>query len=76
MHIDMFLEEDTTLEPEQMKGTLKWQEIEENQVLDNFKPTEDDWLPAKYGEESKMDPVKEKELQWLIDQKLKEKKDA
>lgn len=76
MHIDMFLEEDTTLEPEQMKGTLKWQEIEENQVLDNFKPTEDDWLPAKYGEESAMDPVKEKELQWLIDQKLKEKKDA
>ena len=76
MHIDMFLEEDKTLEPEQMKGTLNWQETTENQVLDNFKPAEDDWLPAKYGEESAMDPKKEKDLQWLIDKKTKEKEDA
>ena len=76
MHIDMFLEEDKTLEPEQMKGTLNWQETTENQVLDNFKPAEDDWIPAKYGEESAMDPKKEKDLQWLIDKKTKEKEDA
>jgi len=76
MHIDMFLEEDKTLEPEQMKGTLKWQETTENQVIDNFKPSEDDWLPAKYGNESAMDPKKEQNLQWLIDKKTKEKEDA
>ena len=75
MHIDLFLEEAGTLEPEQMKGQLKWQEITENQVLDNFKPAEDDWLPEKYGQESAMDPKKEQDLQWLIDSK-KENKDA
>jgi len=75
MHIDMFLEDSGTLEPEQMQGTLNWQETTENKVLDNFKPTEDDWLPAKYGDESAMDPKKEKDLQWLIDSK-KEKNDA
>ena len=83
MHIDMFLEEDSTLEPVQMQGTLKWQETTENKILEDFKPAdgqlhtpkEDDWLPAKYGEESAMDPKKEQDLQWLIDSK-KENKDA
>jgi hypothetical protein len=75
MHIDIFLEDDATLEPEQMKGTLKWQETTENKVIDDFKPAEDDWVPAKYGKEAAMDPIKEKDLQWLIDSK-KEKRDA
>jgi len=84
MHIDMFLEETATLAPHQMRGTLKWEETTENQVIDNFKPVdgqlhtpkEDDWIPEKYGKESAMDPKKEQELQWLIDKKTKEKKDA
>ena len=75
MHIDIFLEDDATLEPEQMKGTLKWQETTENKVIDDFKPAEDDWVPKKYGKEAAMDPIKEKDLQWLIDSK-KEKRDA
>jgi len=66
-----------------MRGTLKWEETTENQVIDNFKPVdgqlhtpkEDDWIPEKYGKESAMDPKKEKDLQWLIDSK-KEKNDA
>ena len=31
----------------------------------------EDWVSDKYGEESAMDPKKEKDLQWLIDKKLK-----
>jgi len=31
----------------------------------------DDWVSDKYGEESAMDPEKEKDLQWLIDKKLR-----
>ena len=36
----------------------------------------EDWVVDKYGEESAMDPKKEKDLQWLIDKKLRGKKDA
>ena len=72
----MFLEEDGTLDQEQVKGQLKWQETTENRVLDNFKPAEDDWIPAKYGEQSAMDPKKEQDLQWLIDKKMEEKENA
>ena len=32
-----------------------------------------DWVSDKYGEESAMDPKKEKDLQWLIDKKLRGK---
>ena len=31
----------------------------------------EDWVSDKYGEESAMDPKKEKNLQWLIDKKLR-----
>lgn len=31
----------------------------------------EDWVSDKYGEESAMDPKKEKDLQWLIDKKLR-----
>ena len=33
----------------------------------------EDWVSDKYGEESAMDPKKEKDLQWLIDKKLRGK---
>ena len=32
-----------------------------------------DWVADKYGEESAKDPKKEKDLQWLIDKKLRGK---
>ena len=37
---------------------------------------EENWVSNKYGSESAMDPKKEADLQWLIDKKLKDKKDA
>ena len=54
LHIDMELPLDATMQGPMMQGDAV--EIEE-------------WVEAKYGSESKMDPKKEVDLQWLIDKK-------
>ena len=58
LHIDMELPLDATMQGPMMQGEAV--EIEEHV---------EEWVEAKYGSESKMDPKKEVDLQWLIDKK-------
>jgi hypothetical protein len=51
-------------------------EKELNELHDVKPDPEENWVSDKYGSESAMDPKKEADLQWLIDKKLKDKKDA
>ena len=66
LHIDMIMPEDATLTQAQHEGLIN--------LGDPQEPEE--WIPAKYGTESAMDPQKEQNLQWLIDKKKKERDDA
>ena len=59
VHIDMELPPDATMQGPMMQGEPV--EIDEH--------VEEEWVEAKYGSESKMDPKKEVDLQWLIDKK-------
>ncbi len=59
LHIDIELPPDATMQGPMMQGEPV--EIEEH--------VEEEWVEAKYGSESKMDPKKEVDLQWLIDKK-------
>ena len=59
LHIDIELPSDATMQGPMMQGEAV--EIEEH--------VEEEWVAAKYGSESKMDPKKEVDLQWLIDKK-------
>ena len=59
VHIDMELPPDATMQGPMMQGEPV--EIEEH--------VEEEWVEAKYGSESRMDPKKEVDLQWLIDKK-------
>ena len=61
VHIDMELPLDATMQGPMMQGETV--EIEEHVEQ------EAEWVEAKYGSESKMDPKKEVDLQWLIDKK-------
>ena len=59
VHIDMELPPDATMQGPMMQGEPV--EIDEH--------VEEEWVEAKYGSESRMDPKKEVDLQWLIDKK-------
>ena len=59
-------------QPDLTKNAQVQKELNE---LHDVEP-ENNWVSDKYGSESGMDPKKEKDLQWLIDKKLKDKKDA
>jgi len=58
VHIDIELPPDATMQGPMMQGEPV--EIEEHV---------EEWVEKKYGSESKMDPKKEVDLQWLIDKK-------
>ena len=60
LHIDMELPLDATMQGPMMQG-------EPVEIQEKVEPAE--WVEAKYGSESKMDPKKEVDLQWLIDKK-------
>ena len=51
---------DATMQGPMMQG-------EPVEIQEKVEPAE--WVEAKYGSESKMDPKKEVDLQWLIDKK-------
>ncbi len=61
LHIDIELPPDATMQGPMMQGEAV--EIEEHVE------EEAELVEAKYGRESKMDPKKEVDLQWLIDKK-------